>query len=63
VSTNQEIAILIEKMARNLQSTIWILQNAIEDLSRLGVKIAEMNRQLQETNMKEDKKETKGKKQ
>ena len=35
-----EISILVEKMARNLQSVIWILQNTQEDLRHLGQEIA-----------------------
>jgi len=42
---NQEIGILIEKIARNLQSAIWMLQNTIDDLQRLGIAIAELNKE------------------
>jgi len=42
---NQEIGILIEKIARNLQSAIWMLQNTIDDLQRLGIAIAEVNKE------------------
>ncbi|MHA1289088.1 MAG: hypothetical protein ACTSPB_17000 [Candidatus Thorarchaeota archaeon] len=58
ISNNQEIAVLIEKIARNLQSAVWILQNAMEDLQRLGALISELNRKLQskeETKAKEKK--------
>jgi len=60
ITSNQEISVLIEKIARNLQSAIWVLQNTMEDLQRLGVLISEINRELQDK--KENKTKTKEKK-
>jgi len=43
--SEQQIGILIEKIARNLQSAIWMLQNTMDDLQRLGLAIAELNKE------------------
>jgi hypothetical protein len=40
----QEISVLIEKIARNLQSAIWVLQNTMEDLQRLGISVSKVAR-------------------
>jgi len=54
--SEQQIGILIEKIARNLQSAIWMLQNTMDDLQRLGLVIAELKKEEQKsTNVKKRK--------
>jgi len=47
ISNSQETAVLIEKIARNLQSAVWVLQNTMEDLQRLGLLISKLDKELQ----------------
>ena len=53
---DQEIGALIEKLARSIQSTIWNLQNMMDDLKRLGVAIARLksSRKEEETEKNKD---------
>jgi len=50
---DQQVGILIEKIARSLQSAIWILQNTMDDLQRLGLAIADLNKGREKGNVKE----------
>ena len=43
VTEERMISLLMEKVARSIQSSIWNLQNALDDLQRLGVVISTLN--------------------
>jgi len=45
-----EIILSMERLARSLQSSIWILQNSLEDLNRLGSLIAKINKEIEKLN-------------